>query len=121
MCKMYKMVCMAAGAIRPRFALFVSQDDPALSLSKVIWGGVPRLGDIDPNLEPYRTELERDRILVFDLTKLGVQGDNAHDRAFSDVTSVVGMIKQRLSEGQAMTDSGSTLSDKLEQATALGK
>ena len=34
-------------------------------------------------------------------------GDNAHSRAFSDVTSVVDMIKQRLSDGQEMTDSKS--------------
>ena len=36
------------GKARPRFALFVSQDDKALKLSETIWGGVPRLGEIDP-------------------------------------------------------------------------
>jgi esterase/lipase superfamily enzyme len=35
------------GVARPRTALFVSQDDSALGLSKVIWGDVPRLGNID--------------------------------------------------------------------------
>jgi esterase/lipase superfamily enzyme len=109
------------GAARPRIALFVSQDDQALSLSKNIWGGIPRLGDVDPTQEPYRTEFERDRIMVFDLTKLDTAGGNAHDRAFEDVTSVMGMIKQRLSDGQAMTDRGAGLSDQLEQATDLGK
>ena len=53
------------GAARPRIALFVSQDDQALGLSKDIWGGVARLGDVDPTQEPYRSEFERDRILVF--------------------------------------------------------
>jgi esterase/lipase superfamily enzyme len=109
------------GAARPRIALFVSQDDPALNLSKNIWGGIPRLGDVDPTQEPYRSEFERDRIMVFDLTKLETTGDNAHDRAFEDITSVMGMIRQRLSEGQAMTDRGSNFGDQLEQATALGK
>jgi esterase/lipase superfamily enzyme len=109
------------GAARPRISLFVSQDDPALNLSKNIWGGIPRLGDVDPTQEPYRSEFERDRIMVFDLTKLETTGDNAHDRAFEDVTSVMGMIRQRLSEGQAMTDRGSNFGDQLEQATALGK
>jgi esterase/lipase superfamily enzyme len=94
------------GAARPRIALFVSQDDDALSLSKTIWGDVPRLGDIDPAQEPYRTELGRDKILVFDLTRIATAGDDAHDRAFSDVTSVTGMIKQRLSQGQSMSDHG---------------
>jgi esterase/lipase superfamily enzyme len=107
------------GAARPRIALFVSQDDDALSLSKDIWGGVPRLGDVDPAQEPYRSEFERDRILVFDLTKLETPGDNAHDRAFEDITSVMGMIKQRLSQGQTMTDRGQDLTGQLERATSL--
>jgi esterase/lipase superfamily enzyme len=113
------------GSARPRIALFVSQDDDALSLSKTIWGDVPRLGDIDPRQEPYRTELARDKIVVFDLTTLAAAGDDAHDRAFEDVTSVMGMIKLRLSEGQSLTDqrSGapSPLSQLSDQASALGK
>jgi esterase/lipase superfamily enzyme len=113
------------GGGRPRIALFVSQDDDALNLSKTIWGDVPRLGDIDPAQEPYRTELGRDKILVFDLTRLATAGDDAHDRAFSDVTSVMGMIQQRLSQGQSMTDHrtgvGNPLDQITDQASALGK
>ena len=109
------------GVARPRIALFVSQDDSALRLSKVIADGAPRLGDIDPTQEPYRSELERDKILVFDLTKLAAAGDDAHGRAFDEVTSVMGMIRQRLQDGQAMADRGSDLSGRLEQATALAK
>jgi esterase/lipase superfamily enzyme len=113
------------GAARPRIALFVSQDDDALSLSKTIWGDVPRLGDIDPAQEPYRTELGRDKILVFDLTRIATAGDDAHDRAFSDVTSVMGMIKQRLSQGQSMSDHGTGARNPLDQisdqASAIGK
>jgi esterase/lipase superfamily enzyme len=113
------------GAARPRIALFVSQDDDALSLSKTIWGDVPRLGDIDPAQEPYRTELGRDKILVFDLTRLATAGDDAHDRAFSDVTSVMGMIQARLSQGQSMTDHGTGARNPLaqitDQASMLGK
>src|ERR1700678_3624107 len=112
------------GGGRPRIALFVSQDDDALSLSKTIWGDVPRLGDIDPAQEPYRTELGRDKILVFDLTRLATAGDDAHNRAFSDVTSVMGMIQARLSEGQSMTDHrigpGNPLDQITDPASALG-
>ena len=97
------------GSPRPVFALFVSQDDKALGLSEKIWGGVQRLGDVDPNQEPYRSEFERERIEVFDLTKLG--GGSAHSRAFDDVTSVVGMIKQRLVQGQTMNDERSDVGD----------
>jgi esterase/lipase superfamily enzyme len=86
------------GTPRPRISLFVSQDDKALALSQTIWGGVPRLGEIDPAKEPYRSELEREHIEVFDLTSLKTAGDDAHDRAFDDVTRVMTMVKQRYGE-----------------------
>jgi esterase/lipase superfamily enzyme len=93
---------------RPRFALFLSQDDQALKLSKSIWGGATRLGDVDPDQEPYRGDFERAGVLVFDLT--GLRG-SAHSRAFDDVTSVMGMIERRLAHGQRMTDRKSILVD----------
>lgn len=110
----FRMQIQRMGAARPRIALFVSQDDEALSLSGKIWGGVGRLGDVDPTQEPFRSEFERDKILVFNLTGLASPGDNAHDRAFEDVTSVMGMIKRRLSEGQAMTERGSGVGGEIE-------
>jgi hypothetical protein len=55
--------------------------------------------------------LAQDKIEVFDLSGLKKIGDNAHDRAFGDITSVVGMIKQRLRDGQQMTDSRSISTD----------
>ncbi|MDH2352767.1 MULTISPECIES: alpha/beta hydrolase [unclassified Bradyrhizobium] len=109
----FRAQILRMGSARPRIALFVSQDDAALGLSKTIWGDVPRLGDIDPKLEPYRSELARDRIVTFDLTTLAKAGDDAHDRAFEDVTSVMGMIKQRLSEGQSLTDQRSGAANSL--------
>jgi esterase/lipase superfamily enzyme len=117
----FRMQIHRMGAARPRIALFVSQDDEALSLSKNIWGGVGRLGDVDPTQEPYRSEFERDKILVFNLTGLASPGDDAHDRAFEDVTSVMGMLRRRMSEGQAMTDRGGGPVGQLEQATVLGQ
>jgi esterase/lipase superfamily enzyme len=35
----------------------MSQDDHALKLSKSIWGGATRLGDINPEEEPYKSDL----------------------------------------------------------------
>jgi esterase/lipase superfamily enzyme len=96
------------GNARPQISLFVSQDDDALALSKVIWGDVPRIGDINPSQEPYRTELERDRIAVYDLTKLAVPGDDAHDRAFENAPSVVAMIRNRMAQGQALSERHAT-------------
>jgi esterase/lipase superfamily enzyme len=89
------------GQNRPRFALFVSQDDHALKLSKIIGGGITRLGDIDPDQEPYKSDLRKQHILVFDVTHLN---GAAHSRAFESVSSVMGMIEARLAEGQQMTD-----------------
>jgi esterase/lipase superfamily enzyme len=92
------------GSGRPRFALFLSQDDGALKLSKSIGGGITRLGDVDPGQEPYKSDFKRESVMVFDLTHL--QG-RAHSRAFEKVTSVMGMIEERLAEGQQMTDDSS--------------
>jgi esterase/lipase superfamily enzyme len=92
------------GSGRPRFALFVSQDDSALKLSKALLGGATRLGDADPAQEPYKTDFRRENIMVFDLT--GLRG-GAHSRAFGDPASVMAMIEERLAEGQQMTDDGS--------------
>lgn len=88
-------------APKPRVAIFVSQDDQALRLSKSIWGGKARLGDLNPDHEPFRTDFEREGVLVFDLSNLS---GNAHSRAFEDVNSVMGMIEQRLATGQQMVD-----------------
>jgi esterase/lipase superfamily enzyme len=89
------------GRTKPRLALFFSQDDQALKLSKSIWGGATRLGDIDPDQEPYKSDFKQAGIQVFDLTALR---GNPHSRAFEDVTSVMGMIERRLAQGQQMTD-----------------
>jgi esterase/lipase superfamily enzyme len=105
------------GSARPRLALFVSQDDRALSISKVIWGDVPRLGDVDPSQEPYRSEFERAHIEVFDLTHLKSSDLTNHDKAFDDVTSVVAMIKGRLQEGQSLEERDVDAGGQIEQIT----
>jgi esterase/lipase superfamily enzyme len=111
----FRTQILRMGPARPRIALFVSQDDSALGLSKVIWGDVPRIGDIDPTQEPYRTELERDKITVFDLTKVG-PGSDAHDRAFEEITPVMAMIAQRFKQGQSMSDRGPNIGNQIEDA-----
>lgn len=82
------------GPNRPKMLLFASQDDGALSLSKEIWGGVDRIGEVGAT-EPYRTEFERERIAVYDLTPLKTSGGNAHSRAFDDITDVMELVRQR--------------------------
>ena len=66
---------------------------------KVALGREIRFGDVNPELEPYKTNFEREKILVFDLTHLQ---SGAHSRAFDEVSSVMGMIERRLAEGQQL-------------------
>jgi esterase/lipase superfamily enzyme len=82
------------GPNRPKMMLFASQDDGALSLSKEIWGGVDRIGEVGAT-EPYRTELEGQRIAVYDLTPLRTKGGSAHSRAFDDIGDVMELVRQR--------------------------
>ena len=91
--------------------LFLSQDDRALSASSRLWGG-PRLGAIDPSLEPLRSTLAANKITVVDLTKL--EGSDGLNHAKFSGADVVGLIGQRLVEGQAISEpAGTGLSDRL--------
>jgi esterase/lipase superfamily enzyme len=98
---LFRTQMQTMGSPRPRFALFVSQDDRALRLSRTIQGGTIRLGQVDPNQEPFRTDFRREGIKVFDLTNLP---GRAHSRAFREVTSVTEMIERRFAEGQPMAE-----------------
>ena len=86
---------------QPRFVLFVAQDDIALKLSGSLRGGTTRLGQVNPDQEPYRTSFRRERIEVFDLT--GMRG-LAHSRAFREIDSVVAMLEDRFAQGQSMAE-----------------
>ena len=57
--------------------------------------------DINPEEEPYKSDLAHERIMVFDITHL--EGD-PHSRAFDDVDSVMGMIERRLATGQQLEE-----------------
>ena len=88
------------GSRRPRIGLLLSQDDVALKISKTIAGGANRVGDINPEEEPYKSAIAQQKILVFDLTHLG--GDDSHSRAFDEVSTVMGMLERRLAQGQQL-------------------
>ena len=108
----------AIGKERPQFTLFVSQDDRALTLSRRISGNVDRLGQIDPSQEPYRSMLEKQGIIVLDLTALK-SGDSLNHGKFAESPEVVRLIGNRLIAGQTVTDSEVGLGDRL-GAVALG-
>jgi esterase/lipase superfamily enzyme len=106
------------GENRPRFTLFVSRDDRALSLSRRISGNIDRLGQVDPTVEPYRNEFEKAGIVVLDLTKLK-GGDSLNHGKFAESPEVVKLIGNRLIAGQTVTDSDVGLGERL-GAVALG-
>jgi esterase/lipase superfamily enzyme len=105
------------GAPRPQFTLFVSRDDRALAVSRRVWGDVARLGSIDPEQEPYKTELAANNISVIDLTKIKA-GDDLHHSKFAESPEIVQLIGTRLSSGQALSDNRLGLGDHIVTATA---
>ena len=96
----------------PNITLFVSQDDRALAASRRIWGNVERLGQINPTLEPYATELKSDKITVIDLTALRTD-DRLNHAKFASSPEVVQSIGARLAAGQTVSDSRVGLGDRI--------
>lgn len=105
------------GEQRPNFTLFVSQDDKALAVSKRVWGNVPRVGQVDPESEPYRTTFERNRVSVIDLTKLKTDDPLNHGK-FAASPEVVQSIGARLAQGQTLTDSRVGMGERIVQLTS---
>ncbi len=104
------------GAVRPNFTLFLSEDDRALALSRQVWGG-PRLGAIDPDIEPYRTDLAREKIEVVNLTKLKSSDEFNHGK-FAENPKAVEIIGRSLASGQTLTDSRVGLGERIMATTA---
>jgi esterase/lipase superfamily enzyme len=101
----------------PPVTLFVSQDDRALGLSRLLAGDEPRLGAIDPTAEPYRSILEEAHIHVVDLTKIG-SDDSLNHSKFAE-NEVVQSIGARLAAGQSLSTARVSLGEQF-GAVALG-
>ncbi len=109
---------VALGKDKPKFTIFVSRDDRALTLSRRISGNVDRLGQINPAEEPYRSLLEAQGITVVDLTALK-SGDRLNHGKFAESPEVVRLIGNRLIDGQTVTDSQIGFGERL-GVVALG-
>ncbi len=105
---------MDMGPVKPQFSLFVSRDDKALAVSKDLFGSKARLGSVNPNAEPYRSQLAEERINVFDLTDLQSQDALGHNK-FATSPDIVRLIGARLASGQAITDTHEAFSDRVFQ------
>ncbi|WP_294538319.1 alpha/beta hydrolase [uncultured Rhodoblastus sp.] len=88
------------GSPRPPFTLFVSRDDEALRISRKVWGNVPRIGAVDPNAEPFRSQFREQQITVIDLTDVTTD-DRLNHSKFAESPEVVKLIGSRLANGQA--------------------
>jgi esterase/lipase superfamily enzyme len=97
----------------PPFTLFVSQDDKALGLSKLIAGDEPRLGAVNPTEQPYRGILEQANVHVVDLTDIA-SDDPANHGKFA-TTDVVRSIGVRLASGQKLSDGKASLGETVGQ------
>ncbi|MBB3542905.1 alpha/beta hydrolase [Rhizobium sp. BK399] len=100
---------MEMGEPRPKFTIFVSQDDKALAVSSFITGHVSRLGAINPAEEPYRFELEKADITAIDRTKVKTEDGLNHAKFAESSPEIVQLIGQRLMTGQTLTGSNVTL------------
>ncbi|WP_110032843.1 alpha/beta hydrolase [Hoeflea marina] len=105
------------GPDRPKFTVFVSRDDRALTVSRRISGNIDRLGQVDINDPKIRQLLEAEGITVLDLSKLRV-GDKLNHSKFAESPEVVRLLGERLIAGQAVTDQDIGLGAEL-GATAL--
>ncbi|HTV32991.1 MAG TPA: alpha/beta hydrolase [Methylocella sp.] len=107
---------LAMGPTRPDFTLFLSESDKALAFSRKIWGA-PRLGDIDPYVDPYRAELAKEHIHVFDVTGYHSPDPLHHGTALEN-PQIVKLIGASLDSGQVLTDSRVGLGERVMQLTA---
>ncbi|WP_143151503.1 alpha/beta hydrolase, partial [Rhizobium tibeticum] len=65
---------------------------------------------------PYKKELEDNKIIVIDLTKIK-SGDSMNHGKFAESPEIVQLIGQRISEGQTLTDNHVGLGDQILVAT----
>jgi esterase/lipase superfamily enzyme len=108
----FGMQMAAMGPNHPRFTLFVSDDDKALAASRWFWGSTDRLGSINPDAEPYLSDLKKAKVDVVKLSKVKTGGGMNHGK-FAESPEVVRLIGRQLSGGQPITDQEVTLKERL--------
>lgn len=87
---------------RPRISLFVSRDDRALDVSRLIAGDVDRVGQIDPSVEPWKSMPTKENVHPFDLTATDSVDRLRHGRfADGDIARMIGL---KLIAGQSISD-----------------
>jgi esterase/lipase superfamily enzyme len=109
------------GPKRPHITIFVSRNDRALGLSRLIAGRVTRVGAVDLTDAAYRDRLERAAgVVVVDLTGLS-DGDSLNHSKFATSPAVVQVLGEQLLKRQPGDDSASRAADAAQTfGAALG-
>jgi esterase/lipase superfamily enzyme len=104
------------GPDHPHIVLFVSENDRALAASAAIWDA-PRLGAIDPDVDPYKSMLEKDQLSVINMTHMPSHDFFNHGK-YAEDPRVVELIGRRLAAGQVLTDRRVGLGARIMQVTS---
>ena len=104
------------GPDHPHIVLFVSENDRALAASAAIWDA-PRLGAIDPDVEPYKGMIEEEHLSVINMTNFPSHDFFNHGK-FAEDPRVVELIGRRLAAGQVLTDRRVGLGARIMQVTS---
>jgi esterase/lipase superfamily enzyme len=104
------------GPQRPHIVLFVSENDRALAASRDLWEA-PRLGAIDPNVEPYKSKIEQERLSVVNMTRMPSHDFFNHGK-FAEDPRAVELIGRRIAAGQTLTDQRVGVGARMMQVTA---
>ena len=104
------------GPQHPHIVLLVSENDRALAASRELWEG-PRLGAIDPHVQPYRGMIEREDISVLNMTNLPSHDFFNHGK-FAEDPRVIEQIGRRIAAGQVLSDQRVGMGGRIMQVTA---
>lgn len=106
------------GPNKPRFTIFTSTRDKALEFSRLLSGGISRVGGTD--LTPYTAVLEELGVTVIDTSAIA-SGDPLGHNAYADSPEIVRLLAQRLG-GRSVTAGEAKFSDRVTAAAAsLGR
>lgn len=84
--------------------VFVSSNDRALRVSRLLSGQVTRVGAIDLTQEPYKSQFEQATgVTVLDLSALQ-NGDRLNHSKFATSPEVVQLLGDRLIKGQVVSE-----------------
>ena len=105
------------GPNKPRFTIFTSTRDKALEFSRLLSGGISRVGGTD--LTPYTAVLEELGVTVIDTSAIG-SGDPLGHNGYADSPEIVRLLAQRLS-GRSVTAGEAKFSDRVASPTVYDR